>query len=579
MTRHNSSNQAAIGVPYLNTRRRFSRSSERGSLIFRPFFVQRGKGPHLEPDWVYASDSNWDTFASDLAVDSRGLVISDASGRERFGVNVRWNVEGAGYLFLTADNGGEGYSLPAGGQEQVLNLNYELARSRVLRNRRRMDMHRAAGFEPDREVATVLALGDEFLEEAARAGSEEQRGLFAQTALRYGITGGELLEVRRAEFDIERSTPRRDFFIGCDARGMLQMDPDLFVERFAPLFDYATITYYLRHTGMQDFEPQQGALQFGLRDEVHRKLRSLGITVQGRPIFWPHHLVTPDWLRTLSYDDLRRYVEEHTRRVVGHYGDEMYAWEVVNEFHDWSNEVNITPDQMVELTALACDVAADTAPNVHRLINNCCPWAEYVHQRQYSNGQRASHPQRTPWQFMRDLRDAGVDFTITGLQMYFPFRDLADTIILTERFAEFGRPVQWTEIGITSGPSESSIRLGTVGLPEQPFAWHRHSDEDLQADWLESIYTLAYSKPWMEACNWYDFIDGYAWIPQGGLLRSPRGEVKAAYERLAGLRRKWDRSIAPVGRAEGAFLRRNVSKDFEGLRDLQGLYATAGGGR
>jgi endo-1,4-beta-xylanase len=539
---------AALGAPYIATQRRRPLNTEQGTLVFKPHFVQRGRGPHLEPDWVYASDIHWDTVASNLAASDQGLVISDAAGNDRFGVNVRWNVEGAGYLFLTADNGGEGYRLPPRGREETLNLNYELARSRVVRNGRRLQMHRQAGYEPDREVGALLGLAEQYLEDAGRAGSEEQKGLLAQTALKHGIVAGEMLEVRRAEWDIVRLPARPDFFIGCDARGMLQMDPDLFMERFAPIFNYATITYYLRSGGMQDFEPVQGAREFGLRDEVHRKLRNAGITVQGRPIFWPHSSVTPDWLRALTYDDLRRYVEQHTRQVVGHYGEEMYAWEIVNEFHDWANEVNITPEQAVELTALACEVSADAAPGVHRLINNCCPWAEYVHQRRYSGGQPATYRQRTPWQFMRDLNDAGVDFTISGLQMYFPFRDLADTIILTERFAEFGRPVQWTEVGITSGPSDTSVKLGTVGLPEQPYAWHRHSDEDLQAEWLDGLYTLAYSKPWMEACNWYDLIDGYAWIRQGGILRSPRGETKAAYDRFIDIQKRW--GVGPAATAE-----------------------------
>ena len=34
------------------------------------------------------------------------------------------------------------------------------------------------------------------------------------------------------------------------------------------------------------------------------------------------------------------------------------------------------PEQIVEVSKLACDVAKATNPNVHRLINNCCPFAE-----------------------------------------------------------------------------------------------------------------------------------------------------------------------------------------------------------
>jgi len=94
----------------------------------------------------------------------------------------------------------------------------------------------------------------------------------------------------------------------------------------------------------------------------------------------------------------------------------MYAWEVVNEFHDWANEIEVTPEQAVEITKLACDVAKSTNPKVHRLINNCCPYAEYVQLKKWGELD-AKYRQRTPHQFMQDLIDANVDFTITGQQM------------------------------------------------------------------------------------------------------------------------------------------------------------------
>jgi hypothetical protein len=216
----------------------------------------------------------------------------------------------------------------------------------------------------------------------------------------------------------------------------------------------------------------------------------------------------------------------------------MYAWEIVNEFHDWANETQLKPEQSVELTKLACDVAKDTAPNVERLINNCCPFAEYVQLGKWKDLD-AIYPQRTPWEFMKDLVDADVDFTITGQQMYFPYRDLQDTILLIERFEQFGRPVQLTEVGASSGPSERSVKNDTLPFPDEPYIWHRPWDEELQADWLEGLYTLAYSKPWIEACNWYDFVDGQSFIKNGGLLRSAEGERKAAFYRLLKLKEEW----------------------------------------
>jgi len=63
--------------------------------------------------------------------------------------------------------------------------------------------------------------------------------------------------------------------------------------------------------------------------------------------------------------------------------------------------------------------------------------------------------------------------------------------------------------------------------------------ENLQAEWLEQIYTVLYSKPWIEAINWYDFVDPYSFIQNGGLLANPEGEKKEAYHRLKKLKENW----------------------------------------
>jgi endo-1,4-beta-xylanase len=527
-----------LGAPTILTPRRVHPATAQGTLAFRPSFVQRGRGPHLL-EWAYASDANWDAFFSDISSTRQGVTISDTHGEERFGINVRWNVEGFGYLFITADNGGEFYTLPPAGQTRELDLNFELAKSRMARNRDRLTGHLAAGWNPSREVLGLHDLTEGFFEDAERAAGE-RRGRFAQQALLYALKAGEAIEVEAARHAIE-AQGRRDFFFGCDARGFFQMNPDAWMELFVDAFDYATITYYLTwwRSALPDFEPDMDDRRFDTRDALLARLERHGVTVQGRPLFYTYPTVTPEWLRQLSYPELLRYIERHAREVVGHYGERMYGWEIVNELHDWANELQLSPEQTVELTKLACDVARDTAPSVHRLINNCCPFAEYVQLRRWVEID-AHYPQRTPWKFMRDLVDAGVDFTITGQQMYFPYRDLQDTIMVVERMADFGRPVQLTEIGVGSGPSRHSIIEEILEIPTEPYIWRRHWDEKLQADWAEAIYTLAYAKPWIEAVNWYDFQDGHgrAWLPEGGLIRR-NGETKDVYDRIRQIQQRW----------------------------------------
>lgn len=527
-----------LSAPLVLTKKRAVPSSRQGELIFQPHFVQKGVGPHLL-DWAYASDDNWDAFHSNITASKEGVKISDTEGHDKFGIDVRWNVEGFGYIYITADNGGEFYQLPRTGKSLILNLNYELAKSRVMRNRRRLAILKMSGWSPAREIKAFIDLSEEYFEEANTIQRDGRKcGFSSQKALLYAMYSGEMMELEKAEFDIQKNGPRPDFFIGCDARAYFQMDPDLFLERFSELFNYATITHYLVSGAYQDFEPEEGKKRFNLRSVLLKELRQRQITVEGRPLFWFYKTTTPDWLRKKTYDELLKYVEKHTREVVGYYGDDMYAWEVVNEAHDWANELQLTPEQLVAVTKFACEVARDTNPKVHRLINNCCPFAEYVQLKKWTDLD-AQYPQRTPYLFMKDLVEAGVDFTITGQQMYFPYRDLSDTILLIERLEKFGRPVQLTEVGASSGPSEDSIKTGRLDFPKEPYIWHRHWDEELQADWMEGLYTLAYSKGWIEAVNWYDFVDQFSWIKNGGFLASPRGEKKAVFERLLKLKDRW----------------------------------------
>lgn len=527
-----------ISAPMIFTSGKGTKNTVQGKLIFQPHFVQCGEGPHLL-DWAYASDDNWDAFLSDITVSKEGVVISDTGGIRKFGIDVRWNVEGFGYIYITADNGGEYYQLPEQGKTLTLNLNYELAKSRVLRNTRRLKILMKDSWTPSQELSGLIDISEAYHHEAIRKQHDDLAcATSSQTALVYAMWAAEKMELEKAEFEIQRRGYRPDFFIGCDARGYFQMDPDLFWELFAPVFNYATITHYLISGSYQDFEPEEGKKQFNLRTALCKELRDRKITVEGRPLFWFYHSTTPDWLRNKSLDQVLSYVEDHARRVVGHYGDDMYAWEVVNEFHDWANEIQVTPDQAVQITKLACEVAKDTAPNVHRLINNCCPFAEYVQLKKWGE-REAIYPQRTPFQFMQALVDADVDFTITGQQMYFPYRDLSDTILLIERLERFKRPVQLTEVGASSGPDKNSVITERLGFPEEPYIWHRQWDEELQADWTEGLYKLAYSKPWIEAVNWYDFLDPFAFIKNGGLIRSPQGGKKAVYNRLLRLQQEW----------------------------------------
>jgi len=529
-----------VSAPLILTDRKITKTTSLGELTFKPWFVQKGRGPHIN-DLVWATDKNWDTFYSNISRSEKGITISDTKGEKKFGINCRWNVEGFGYTNITADNGGELYELPLDGKEQILNLNYELAKSRVYRNRKRLIHLKKDNWIPSKELTMFLDLSEEYLADAEKKINESEKcATLSQTALNYALWGSEKMELEKAEFVISNRGFRSEFFMGCDARAFYQMYQDKFLDLFSNVFNYANVTFVVKGDGiMSDYQSQRGSINPETREVLIKKLNERNIKCQERLLFWFHDCCTPDWLRSMKYDDLLKYSEKLTIDTMKQFGDSLYAMEIINELHDWANELELNPDQINSLSKHIAEVSKSIAPKVKTTINSCCLFGEYIQLNQYSSGKKAKFKQRTPWQWTRDMIDAGVDIDIVELQMYYPYRDLQDSVLMTERFEVFNKPMHYSEVGVDGGPTNRSVKLGTAELPNEPYLWHQPWDEESQADWLESIYTIAYSKDYIKACNWFDFVDPFSYMQNGGLLRTPEGEPKAAYERLQYIQNKW----------------------------------------
>lgn len=506
----------------------------KGDLTFRPYLH-----PLMDPiESVYLADENGDPFESPVRATDAGIVVPDGIG-ESFSVNTKFFIEGFGNVWLEANNGGEMYTADDFSNDRILNLNHEFARSLVEQNRKILDRYRSeSNTEFSTETIHLQELAQELVRMSSRSNGETMAEL-SDKSLLYGLWASEKIELDQARWTIERQARSDTFYFGCETRQYIWAKSVAMVDRFVELFNYATLTHYVYDTWYPVFEPREGEHQFGIKDEIVDWLTEHEITIEGRPLLWFHPWVMPDWLREKNYDELKTYVERHVREVVGHYGDKVEHWEVVNEYHDWANEFRHTPDQINEITRLACETTHEVNPDVVRIINNCCSFGEYAASG-YDSAGEMDRPLRTPRKFVEELIEAEVPFEVTGVQMYFPERTLADIVRLLERFAALGKPVYITEIGATSGPTREEIFNETMSIPEAPYDWHRPWDEDLQADWLEQLYTILYSKPYIENLSWYDFADFRTFIPNGGLIRMD-GERKQSFHRLEGLLEDWDR--------------------------------------
>jgi hypothetical protein len=124
------------------------------------------------------------------------------------------------------------------------------------------------------------------------------------------------------------------------------------------------------------------------------------------------------------------------------------------------------------------------------------------------------------------VAQAGINFEAFGLEIEQGVparggytRDLFQISSLLDRFSTIGRPVFVTALGTPARhtPDPGDRSEGKVD-PAPAGWWKRPWDPQLQAEWIDTVYKLALSKPFIESVAWANLADANASVPAGGLL-------------------------------------------------------------
>ena len=442
-----------------------------------------------------------------------------------FEITMLMPVRGFGQVYLFADNAGARYE-PGSLSGEVL-LNYEFARSRAAFVHRYVKAAEAAGAGFSTEMKKRLARGDAALVRAETAKTAEERAHHSNDSLADTMWAGEMAALERARYRIGRNGPRPGFLFGCNAFAFARSDE--YARRFTELLNFGTLPFYRGMT-----ERTEGSPDYSRVDAILEKMAGRPILTKGHPLVWFHRAGTPEFLKKKSWPELRQSCREYILGSVSRFRTRIHTWDVINEAHDWANDVNLDADQLIEMTRLACETTRIADPTAFRVVNNCCTWAEYVATRRTYSGPLGRRS-RTPLEYLQAVNDARVPYEAVGLQVYYPARDMLEIERQLERYYALGKPIHITELGVSS-----SSEPATAGENRQPNrnVWHGPEwTEQIQADWAEQFYTLCYSKPEIQALTWWDFSDP-AFIPHGGFLK-PDFTPKLIYERLLKLIAGW----------------------------------------
>ena len=151
-----------------------------------------------------------------------------------------------------------------------------------------------------------------------------------------------------------------------------------------------------------------------------------------------------------------------------------------------------------------------------------------------------------PMLYAEMVAQAGMNFEAFGLEMEMGVpkpgnftRDLFQLSCLLDKFSTLGRPVYLTAVCAPSRNTTDHNDISEGKLdPSQGGRWHKPWDPQLQAEWIDAVYKLAFSKPYVESVAWGNLADLSNTIPGGGLLDDTL-KPKPSYAKIQELREKY----------------------------------------
>lgn len=419
-------------------------------------------------------------------------------------------VPGFGEVVIYADGNGKGYAEPGS-----IDFVQDAAATRRLRVETAWKRARAEG----------LRMPGGFVDGLKAAAGEPPYKVLART-----LTAGEELALALARHRIARLPgPRKGFLFGCNALGHPGRGP-AYDQRFRELFNYGTANMYLTH-----YAPSPTVRDYSRTDLEVDWLHSMGMSAKVCPPIYLAKSVTPEWMKNKPYAEIRQICHDLMFEVAKRYAGKVPCHEIVNEAHDYSNSLGLTPEQLVDLADVCARATCEGDPKAARIINCCHLWADYA-----ARPDKQGRARRSPYRYLSDCIKAGVPFEIVGLQMYYPEYDLFEIDRMLDRYAKLGKPIHITEMGCQSAPGidpNAQRKKAAAG-------WHGPWTEEMHADWVEGVYTIYYSKPYIMAASWWDLADAVSFWPYGGLCRGDLSP-KPAYLRLQALLKKWGLARAP----------------------------------
>lgn len=455
-------------------------------------------------------------------------------------IHILWEVPGFGKVILSADNEGDGYSLESQGEELILDFNYEAAKSNVATLQRDYKMLKSQGYSISSSVAEGLNLGNEHLRSAEeyllKTSAPNMKSAVAELnlSLQHSLLAHEQLYLDRAEADIERYRKGDAKIKVVGEAGELVGDCSISFKQTSHDFLFASRLVDRRCVGLLRLaginctnsdsfygkvEPELGRFEWGSWDNDVKDKLDDGFKLIGNLGWLFFHgwgntrdLACPRYLDDMSFQEVKEAVYNHMHKIANRYNGKIDIWNAIYETCGaWANAFNWTWNQKLEIFKAATSAIKTANPEARILSKDYgLPYTRYMSWDCYKPADLDTGAGWIPFsEFITlatekqipidiiglEIPGSGVDMYQTGSPNIHPALDLVFISTLLDQYSKFDKSI------FILGYKVPSIQV------EGSCWWHRPWDEQTQAEYVEQVYTIAFSKPLVKGIQWEGVAD------------------------------------------------------------------------
>jgi len=357
----------------------------------------------------------------------------------------------------------------------------------------------------------------------------------AGEALSLAIDASEELTLSYAEQQIEERKQSGSILphsVGCGIA--LNHTKDKIRAALAQQADYVQVP-----TPWRALVPQEDDYKWNVLDGWADWAKETNVPVVAGPLICFQQGQLPDWIYIWEhdYETVRDLVYEHVQKLLTQYGGTFQVWNLVSGLHI-NQHFEFSFDQLMDLTRMVAMLLKKTVPSGRSLIEIQQPWGEY-----FGRNQRSIPPMA----YVELIEQANLDFDAYAVRI--PVgqaspgqfaRDLMQVSAMLDQFAGVGKPLYVT----FAAPSDqvTNLMLAAADDQSEPLddvagVWRRPWSLAVQSHWLEGVFQIAMSKPFVDAVAWQELIDHEnIEVPMSGLITADY-QTKPALKRFVSFRR------------------------------------------